>query len=80
MAEQSVDEFIVFDNLVQAVSDVAGDNQPVKARKETATENRYVQGNAIGEPYRPTDLEDVKDRAIKAGRRFNVLFNAETLS
>ncbi len=80
MAEPNLDEFIEFDNLVQAVRDVAGDNQPVRARKETAKESRYAQENAIGEPYRPTDLEDVKDRAIKAGRRFNVLFNTETLS
>lgn len=80
MAEQREDDFIVFDNLVQANSDIAGDNQPVKARKETGRESRYAQANAIGEPYRPTDLGDVKARAIKAGERFNVLFNTETSS
>ncbi len=78
MAEPREDDFIVFDNLVQAASDIAGDNQPVRARKETGKENKYAQENASGEPYRPTDLDDVKDRAIRAGERFNVLFNTET--
>ncbi len=73
-------DIIVFDNLVQAVSDIAGDNQPVKARKETVRETSYAQANASGEPYRPTGLNDVKDRAIKAGTRFKVLFNAEKSS
>ena len=77
---QTEDDFIVFDNLVQADNVIAGDNQPVKARKVTKREHGYAQANASGEPYRPTDLDDVKSRAIKAGERFNVLFNARTTS
>lgn len=77
---QTEDDFIVFDNLVQADNVIAGDNKPVKARKVTKREHRYAQANASGEPYRPTDLGDVKSRAIKAGERFNVLFKARTTS
>lgn len=80
MVEQPVDDFIVFDNLMQADSDIAGDNQPVKARKETGRERRYAQANATGELYQPTGLSDVKARALKAGERFNVLFNAKITS
>lgn len=64
-------DFIVFDNLVQAATDIAGDNQPVKARKENVRESKYAQANASGEPYRPKNLKDVKARAIKAAERFN---------
>jgi hypothetical protein len=78
MIEQNTDDLIVFDNLVQANSDIAGDNLPVKARKETGSERKYAQANASGELYRPKDLSDVKARAQEAGKRFNVLFNAET--
>jgi len=74
MAKQKENDLIVFDNLVQAASDIAGDNQPVRARKEAGKESRYAQENASGEPYRPKDLSDVKTRAIMAGERFNVLF------
>jgi hypothetical protein len=79
MAKQKDNNFIVFDNLVQAASDIAGDNQPVKARKETIGESRYAQANASGEPYRPSGLSDVKIRAIKAGERFNILFSTESI-
>ncbi|MDA8172135.1 MAG: hypothetical protein M0Z48_09965 [Nitrospiraceae bacterium] len=74
MEERREDDFIVFDNLVQAASDIVGDNQPVKARKESGKESKYVQENASGEPYRPAGLEDVRARAQQAAERFNALF------
>ena len=61
--------FIIFDNLVQAV----------KARKETVSDRKYAQSNASGEPYRPANLDEVKTRASDAGDRFNILFKTNTI-
>ena len=74
MEEQREGEFITFSNLIQASPDIAGDSHPVKARKESIRENKYAQENAVGEPYRPRDLGEVKERAIRAAERFNALF------
>ena len=72
MERHEDDNFIIFDNLVQADSHIAGDNQPVIARREVG--RPYAQENASGEPYRPTGLADVKLRAEIAGDQFNRFF------
>ena len=56
------DNYIVFDNLVQANADIAGEFLPVKARKESPS----------GEPYRLGGLKDVTARATAAGERFRL--------
>jgi hypothetical protein len=76
--ENKDEDFIVFDNLVQADSTIAGDDLPVKARKAAGSERQYAQANASGEPYRPADLNDVQTRAVASGKRFNNLFDTET--
>ncbi len=74
MVEQKEEDYIKFDNLVQADSDVAGKNVPVKARKEAEKERKYAQANAKGELYVPKDFDDVATRAENAGNRFKRLF------
>ncbi len=74
MEERREEDFIVFDNLVQAAPDIAGDSQPVRARKEARVESKYAQENAAGELFLPENLNAVKERAVQAGRHFNSLF------
>lgn len=64
-------DVIVFDNLLQADSEVAGQTQPVKAIRPGEC---FHQKNAKGTLYRPTKLEDVSLRAQQAGDRFRTLF------
>ena len=70
MSDQNDDNYIVFDNLVQADSQIVGANQPVKAVKVSGGDEPYAQINAEGELYRPSNLDDVADRANSAGDQF----------
>ncbi len=63
-------DYIVFDNLVEIGVD--GKSSPLKVQKETGSQ--YAQPNASGDLYQPSSLEEVKERAEKAGKRFNELF------
>jgi len=71
--EKSSESYIVFDNLVQADSNVAGKSQPVRAEEKTSGK-MYAQVNASGELYRPADLSEVSTRAQEAGKRFQSVF------
>jgi len=61
--------YIVFDNLVQADSNVVGKNQAVKA-EEKPNGKMYAQENSHGKLYQPADLNEVSVRAKEAGKRF----------
>jgi len=71
--KESGEDYIVFDNLVQADSDVAGKSQPVRAEEKTSGK-MYAQANTSGELYRPADLNEVSMRAKEAGKRFLDMF------
>lgn len=62
-----MENVIVFDNLRQADSEIAGQTQPVKAMCPVES---FSQSNAKGVLYQPTSLEDVSCRAREAGARF----------
>lgn len=67
------ESYIIFDNLVQADSNVAGKSQPVRAEEKTSGK-MYAQTNASGELYRPADLNEVGARAQEAAKRFKSMF------
>ena len=67
-------EVIIFDNLIQANSDIVGQTQAVKAVPPIT--GHFVQPNAKGSLYRPANLEDISTRAHKAGDKFCKMFSA----
>ena len=73
MSDESV---IVFDNLVQADPQVLGKFRPVEALPPDSVEP-FVQSNARGELYRPSSLDDIRERAAKAGECFVGLFQTK---
>ena len=71
--KETSESCIVFDNLVQADSDVVGKSQPVRAKEKTSGK-MYTQAEASGELYRPADLNEVGVRAQEAAKRFKSMF------
>lgn len=63
---------IVFDNLMQANAEVAGQTQRVKAAWPTA--ESFIQPNARGVLFQPNDLNAVSGRAHEAGAKFRLMF------
>lgn len=66
------DKVIIFDNLRQANSEIAGQTQAVKAIMPTA--EHFTQPNCKGSLYRPDNLEDISVRARMTGAHFSEMF------
>lgn len=68
-----IENFITFDNLLQADSEIAGKTQRIKAVRPNELNEHYehfIQPNCKGVLYRPKTLEDVSERAKASGERF----------
>lgn len=72
MATKVATKVIVFDNLMQANAEVAGQTQRVKAAWPMA--ESFIQPNAKGVLFQPDDLKAVSGRACEAGARFRAMF------
>lgn len=71
---ENMENIIIFENLSQACSEIAGQILPVKAIWPVT--EHFSQPNAMGELYRPKNLEDIRERANQAGASFKAMFNA----
>ena len=66
------ENFIVFDNLLQADDQVAGQTNRIKAVRPN---EHFTQPNCKGVLYRPKTLEEVSKRATRSGERFIKMFS-----
>lgn len=68
---------IVFDNLVQPNTEIAGQDLPAKPVKAIwPVMGHFTQPNAKGELYRPSSLDELSLRAQADGEEFRSMFQA----